>query len=149
MGTTATPTGVEATAPAGVRSVAALFAVTRSIHRSESGTHTCASVFPPVRSLSATLYESSAVTETATHRPSEVIPLSRPRCAAAVSAGAMSGEATSFSRTGWSRQDEPKESSPLLTAPAVPPAAVRTRTAAMAVVRRRARGRGSLAPAPY
>lgn len=148
-GTIATPTGVDATVPARVTCVAPLSAETRCTHTSESGTHTWMSAFSPVASASATLYGSRALTETATHRPSEVRSSSRACFAAWRSAGAMSGEAASFSRTGSSWQEEPKESSPLWTATAVPPAMVRTSAVATATVRRRARGRGSLPPAPY
>lgn len=149
VGTIATPMGVEAMSPAGVTSTALLPAVIRSIHMSESGTHNWASVFLPAASVSATLYAARAVTVSATHWPSEVMLSSWARFAAAVSAGAMSGAAARSRRTGSSWHEEPNESSPPLTAPAVPPATVRTSTVAMATVRRRARGRGSLPPAPY
>lgn len=149
VGTIATATGVEATLPTWVTWIALRSAVIRWTHRSESATHTCASASLPAPSVSATSDDSRGATVTARHCPSEVRPLSLACFAATVSAGARSGEAATVSRTGCSRQEEPKESRPLRTAAAVPPATVRTRAVATATVRRRMRGRGSLAPAPY
>lgn len=148
-GTIAIPTGLEATLPTRATSVASLSAEICSTHTSESGTHTCTPGSLPAASVSLTLYDSRAVTVMSTQRPSEVRFSSRARSAALRRAGATSGEAASSSRTASSRQEEPKESRPPWTAAAVPPATVSTRTVAMATVRRRARGRGSLPPAPY
>lgn len=146
-GTTATPTGEEATLPRLVTCVAEPVSATRSTHASESGTHTCTSDFLPAPSEAATSYDSRAVTPTSRQRPSEVTFFSRASFATARSAGAMSGEAATSMCMTSSPQEPPKENRPPRTAAAVPPTTVRTSAVARAVLRRRARIRGSAEPA--
>ncbi|EPY93383.1 hypothetical protein K530_48295 [Streptomyces noursei CCRC 11814] len=117
--------------------------VTRSTHRSESGTHTWNSALAGrPASESATSEEGCALILTSRHLPSVRIASLRAWSATASRAGAMSGEATTASCTASPPHDAPKGSSPLLTATTEPAAAATTTVVARAIVRRRARGRG-------